>query len=210
VHAARVVLHGVRPEGGIEQSAEVGLRHGLPHTAGEVPPSAAVVVAAHRQAWKVASLHHDDPRRRILEEQDRVRRVKLGIDLGVDEPELAQLVTQALEATDGEGSRVGVATAMFLALRDEHALRPSAWGTLTDLADRSLTPREQVLQVAPGRSLENWREISHYLSTLSATRRDRLMRGFLLGGFPTLWEPESWEVARKRFGKTLDLFGVET
>jgi MoxR-like ATPase len=210
VHAARIVLHGGQPSGGIEQSAELGLRHGLPHTASEVPPSVAVVVAAHRQAWKLASLAHGDPRRRILEEPDRVRRVKLGVDLGVDEPELAQLVTQALEATDGEASRVGIATAMFLALRDEHALRPSAWGTLTNLAARTLTPRDQALQVAPGRLLEVWREISRHLSTLGGGRRNRLVRGFLLGGFPTLWESESWEVAQERFGKTLDLFEVET
>ena len=210
VHAARIVLHEGQPSGGIEQSAELGLRHGLPHTASEVPPSVAVVVAAHRQAWKLASLARDDPRRRILAEPDRVRRVKLGVDFGVDEPELAQLVTQALEATDGEGSRVGIATAMFLALRDEHTLRPSAWGTLTNLAATTLTPREQVHQVAPGRLLEVWREISSHLSALGDGRRDRLMRGFLLGGFPTLWESESWEGAHERFAKTLDLFEVET
>ena len=210
VHAARIVLHGGQPSGGIEQSAELGLRHGLPHTASEVPPSVAVVVAAHRQAWKLASLARNDPRRLILAEPDRVRRVKFGVDLGVDEPELAQLVTQALEATDGEGSRVGIATAMFLALRDEHTLRPSAWGTLTNLAATTLTPREQVHQVAPGRLLEVWREISSHLSALGEGRRDRLVRGFLLGGFPTLWESESWDVAHARFTKTLDLFEVET
>jgi MoxR-like ATPase len=214
VYAARRVLHRVprdgEPPDGLERSAEIALRHGLPHTASEAPPSVAVVVAAHRQAWQLTWLQPDDARRRILEERDRVRRVKLGIDLGVDESELAQLVTQALEATEGEASRVGIATAMFLALRDEHSLRPSAWGTLADLASRALTPREQTLQVAPGPNLEAWREISSHLSTLGGSRRDRLVRGFLLGGFPALFDAEQWEGATERFEKALDLFEVAT
>ena len=214
VQAARFVLHRVpwnfSPSEAPEPSAEVALRYGLPHTASEIPPSVAVVVAAHRQAWKLIGMNAGDPRRRILQEPDRVKRVKLGIDLGVDESELAQLVTQALEATDGEGSRVAVATSMFLALRDEHALRPSAWGTLAGLAERALTPREQSLPVAQGKHLEDWREISRHLATLGESRRDRLVRGFLLGGFPGLWETESWEVALDHFRTSLDLFGVSS
>jgi MoxR-like ATPase len=212
VHAARRVLQNVprngEPPDGMERSAEIALRHGLPQAAAEIPPSVAVVVAAHRQAWEITWLQPDDARRRILEERDQLRRVHLGIELGIDESELAQLVTQALESVEGEASRVGVATAMFLALRDEHALRPSAWGTLAELSARVLTPRDQTMQIAPGRGLENWREISSHLSTLGGSRRDRLIRGFLLGGYPALFDAEPWKAALMRFGKALDLFEV--
>ncbi len=216
VHAARTVLDGGLAGGDIEASAEVALRNGLPQTAGEVPPSPAVVVAAHRQAWGLAMLADDDPRRTILEEPDRLRRVKLGVDLGVDEPELAQLVTQALEAEAGESGRIAVATAMFLALRSGHTLRPSVWGTLSTLSSRCLTPREEKVRVAPGPLMEAWREISSYTTDHYEThdysgrsaRRSRIERGYLLGHFPMLWATESWRSGLKRLDAALDLFGV--
>ncbi len=210
VHAARLVLHQCDDAANeMERSAEIALRNGIPQTASEVPPSVGVVVGAHRQAWQISSLAHDDVRRRILEEPDRVQRVKMGADLGVGQPELAQLVTQAIEATPGEASRVGVGTAMFLAFRNEHTLRPSTWGTLATLASVALTPREQKLPVATGPRLEDWREISAHVSLLPPGRRSRLTRGFLFGGFPDLWESESWRPALARFLRVLDLFGVE-
>ncbi|MCZ7535036.1 MAG: hypothetical protein M5T61_03185 [Acidimicrobiia bacterium] len=215
VHAARSVLGGGPDSGGIDVSAEVALRCGLPQTVGEKPPSPAVVVAAHRQAWGIAMLADDDPRRWIFEEPDRLARVKLGVALGVDEPELAQLVTQALEAERGESGRVAVATAMFLALRDSHKLRPSVWGTLATLASRSVTPREEKVRVAPGPLMEAWRDISSYLSCDHDLyehdgRRARIERGYLLGGFPALWESESWHSGLKRLTAALDLLEVAT
>lgn len=211
VHAARLVLHQCAdvPDG-LERSAEIALRNGIPQTASEVPPSVGVVVGAHRQAWHISVLARDDVRRLILEQPDRVQRVKMGADFGVGQPELAQLVTQAIEATPGEGSRVGVGTAMFLAFRNDHTLRPSTWGTLATLASVPMTPRQQKLPIAPGPQLEVWREINAYLSGLGCGRRTRLIRGFLLGGFPALWDSEHWQGALRRFEYALDLFEVES
>jgi MoxR-like ATPase len=59
IHAARMVLEG--NEADIERSTEMALLYGLPQTATDVPPTAATVISAHRQAWEICSRSETRP-----------------------------------------------------------------------------------------------------------------------------------------------------
>lgn len=212
VHAARAALAGVAPEmlGDLEYSAEIAVAAALPQTAGEVPPSAATVRAAHRHAWEISGLDADDAWRRVLEEPDPLERVALGDRLAVGDAVLSRLVTQALASLPSDARRVGAATAMFLALRDRRDLAPSAFGPLADLAQRVLRPRRVSEQIAPGPALETWREISAHLARHPASGEDgdALARAYLLGGYPDLWAGHDWKDALREFRRDLERFGV--
>jgi MoxR-like ATPase len=122
VHAARVVLEGRGAE--LEESAFLALRTGLPQTACAAPPSPALVLAAHRQAWEVAQLAADDAWRKVLAEPDPVERVLLGDRLGLPDGQLARLVTRAVGAQPDDNARLALGTALFLHFRDERDLTP--------------------------------------------------------------------------------------
>ena len=161
-HAARA-LH--RPVD-LKAAAELTLLNGLPQWADPTPPSTAQVIAAHVQAWEVTVDAFDPAKRAVLEEPDPVRRIRVGVDVGVDEPTLARLVTSALASQPSDAHRLGLATVVSQAL-GEHALTPAAWSSVADLAIRALRPAQHTTQEAPGRRLEAWRKASARLAQVS-------------------------------------------
>lgn len=221
VHAARLVLERTGQPVEIEASAALAVRHGLPQTASELPPSPAAVLAAHRQAWEVSSLARDSAWRAVLEEPDPVRRVLLGETLSLCDSDLSRLVTQALGAADTDARRVGLATALFLRFQESRDLTPAAWEPLAQLARRVLEPRHMAEYIEQGPRLHRWREITAWVASRlpekdgaadavrdpAARALAELERNYLYGGFPDLWDGCDWREAVCQFRRDLALFG---
>ncbi len=206
VHAARLAL-GETPCL-LEDSAWLALRTGLPQSAETSPPSLATLLGLHRQAWEIASTAQDSPWRKVLEEPDPLRRVKLAHALGLPDADVARLVTRALAEQPHDAGRVAAATTMFLAFQSTRDLTPAAWEPLAQLSARVLSPRWVSSTVSPGTELESWREISLYLSGLDADAPSTpLLRNYLLGGFPDLWRGADWRAAAERFVALQSEFG---
>ena len=148
VHAARLAL-GETPCL-LEDSAWLALRTGLPQSAETSPPSLATLLGLHRQAWEIASTAQDSPWRKVLEEPDPLRRVKLAHALGLPDADVARLVTRALAEQPHDAARVAAATTMFLAFQSTRDLTPAAWEPLARLSARVLSPRWVSSTVSPG------------------------------------------------------------
>lgn len=209
IHAARLVLEG--QDADLETSAEIALVFSLPQTAGEVPPGRATIVAAHRQAWEIASLIEDDGWRQVLEEFDPARRILLADELQFSDDDLSRLITQAMSKTESEGKLIALATALFLAYREQRALTPAAWEPVTRLASNVLEPRVMSVSIPNnGPDIAIWREIQEWLK--SRDQYDNVQawmeRNFVLSGFPDLWRVEGWREALEYFRTTLTLFGI--
>ncbi len=208
IHAARCVLEG--EDADFEQSAQIMLRYGLPQNATEVPPSLPTIYAIHKQAWELSSLMEDDIWRIILEEEDLVKRVLLGVEHGVSDDELSRLVTQALNADEQEHRKIGLATAMFLAFRFERELTPAALEFLSKLCNDVLCPRSHSVTAhlnSPDRNL--WNEIYAWANQHPTHQQGMLEIKFVLAGFPNLWRQASWKDGLNDFRMYLDLFGVK-
>lgn len=210
IHAARCVLEDTQ-DIDLMDSAELALLYGMPQNATEVPPSPASLVAIHRQAWEVASVMDDEVWRQILEELDPIKRVLLGIELGVDDEDMTRLVTQALNADASEARKVSLATAMFLAFREKRHLTPAAWEPLVKLAGRVLLPRARSNTLpnnAPDLTL--WNDIKPWvLNRRSAGNYGALEANYVLGGFPELWRQHNWREAVAQFVEDLQTFNIK-
>jgi MoxR-like ATPase len=208
IQAARMVLEGENAD--LEFSAELALNFGLPQNATDVPPSRATLIAIHRQAWEISSLSEDDAWRKVLEEIDPVKRVVLGDELELSDPDISRLVTQALGAETSDVRRIGLATVMFLAFREKRDLNASAWEPLSQLAMRVLEPRILTLTLRPGAMTDTWNEINQWLPIDEPLSRWlRLERNFILSGFPDLWQRYDWKDALEQFRADLELFRIE-
>lgn len=209
IHAAQLVLNG--EEASFEDSACMTLRYGLPQSATEVPPSLATIYGVHKQAWELSSLMEDDIWRIILEETDLVKRVLLGVEHGISDEELSQLVTQALNADEQEYRKVALATAMFLAFCRERQLTPSALEFLVKLSHDVFCPRVVSVNAqlnSPDRN--TWNTICAWVEEERQSGKiDLLQIKFVLAGFPHLWRQISWKEALNHFCAYLDLFGVK-
>lgn len=208
VHAARIVTGVISQQtlvrnvrsADLATSAEIALLNGLPQQAEEVPPSRAMLHAAHTQAWAVSGLDDRDPMKAVLEEPDLLKRVTLGDRLGLVDRDLSQLVTQALAGQPSDARRVAVGTALFLAYRERRDLTPAAWEPLGQLARRVIEPRAGGARVPTGPELERWREINAFIADGEAHGTLGLLeRNYLLAGFPDLWRATDWRGALKAF-----------
>lgn len=209
VHAARMVLEG--EDADLEGSAEMALIYSLPQSAGEVPPGRATIVAAHKQAWEIASLIEDDSWRQVLEEFDPARRILLANELNFSDDDLSRLITQAMSKTETEGKLVALATVLFLAYRQDHALSPAAWEPLARLTSNVLEPRMMNVSIPnSGTDMNIWREIQDWLKSRDPQDGTQawIERNFVLSGFPDLWRTESWREALDYLRMTQTLFGL--
>ncbi|MBC8171427.1 MAG: MoxR family ATPase [Anaerolineae bacterium] len=209
VHAARIILEGgdVEPE----RSAEIALLYSLPQTATEVPPVPVKIIATHRQAWEMAQYLEDENWRKVMEEFDLARRVMLADQLGFDDFDMSRLITQTLGAEDSNIRQIGLATAMFLVFSRRRNLDPSAYEPLSQLAYHILEPRVITVQIYPNTpDAALWDEIKGWIES---KRQDsmifRLLRNFLLYGFPHIWRSGNWKDAVEQFHSDLMLFGIE-
>ena len=208
IHAARLVIEGGGAD--LEYSAELALLYGLPQNATEVPPTAASIVAVHKQAWEIVNRLEDDDWRIILEESDVIKRVVLAEELEFSEEDLSSLITQALAVDGSEARNVGLATAMFLAFRKHRVLTPAAWEPLAELAGRVLQPRVGMMTNTTNRHDMNlWNTIKEWAAK---RRKDggvaALEVNYVLGCFPDLWRKYDWQEALEQFKQDLSLFGV--
>jgi MoxR-like ATPase len=206
VHAARLTL-GHDPCT-LEQSAWLTLSNGLPQGAEGEPPPVPTLLAAHRSAWEAAAAEPGSPWRRVLEEPDPLRRVRLGEELGLPDAELSRLVTRALSEQRDDADRVAAGAVMFLAFERRRDLSPAAWETLALVAGRVLSPQWRTAVAAPGADLERWREVNAHVARLGGDRLATLERNYLLAGFPELWRGSDWRKAAGRLGEVARLFGV--
>lgn len=210
VHAARLVLEGNDAE--LEYSVETALTFGLPQNAGEVPPSQATVIAAHKQAWEISSHLDDQAWRQVFAEQDPIRRVLLADELDFQDDDISRLITQALSGIESDARLLGVATTMFLAFRKRRSLAPSAWEPIAQFAARVLEPRIIAVSVpSGGPDMNIWNAIRQWLTTRkdSTHPHDWLERNYVLCGFPDLWRRYNWKESLEMFHADLALFGVK-
>lgn len=211
VHSARRLLSDDVVD--MDVSAEIALLYGLPQTATEVPPSPASIVAVHRQAWEVSTKLDNDVWRQVLEEEDAVKRVLIAEEVGFSDEDLAQLITQALAAYESESRKVGLAVAMYLAFRQRRKLTPAAWEPITNLAWRTLQPRQMTLfNTNNVTDMSNWSSIEQWAVNGRNSNDDTgiaaLEANFVLGGFPELWRTRDWNAALQQFQNDLNSFGI--
>ncbi|GAB4524928.1 MAG: hypothetical protein OHK0046_40130 [Anaerolineae bacterium] len=211
VHAARMVLEG--DDADPEHSAEIALIYGMPQNATEVPPSEVKLVTLHKQAWEMVQFLENETWRQVMEEYDLARRIILADQLGFDDENMSRLITQTLGSIDSNARQWGVATAAFLAFRDQRDLEPSAFEPLAQLAYHVLEPR-LVFANLENNSAEQrlWNDIRTWIENQPGRENKlyfRLERNYVLGGFPQLWRTEDWRESLKQFREDLMLFGIE-
>lgn len=209
VHSARRLLSDDVVD--MEVSAEIALLYGIPQTATEVPPTPASVVAIHRQAWEISTKVDNEVWQKVLEEDDAVKRVLIAEELGFSDEDLGQLVTQALAAYESESRKIGLAVAMYLAFRERYKLTPAAWEPITNLAWRTLQPRQMTLfNTSNQTDMSNWKAINPWAIERrnDATTMSILEANFVLGGFPELWRTNDWNAALQQFQSDLRDFGI--
>jgi MoxR-like ATPase len=142
---------------------ELVVRNGLPQLAEPEPPEAHRIVAAHLQAYDLALEGDDGIRRRLLEEPDPVRRIRIALDNDADEPLLATTVTAALSAQPTEGEQKALGAVLHLALA-EHDLTAGAWSAIAQGSELVLMPGVHRQSIPAGRVLERWREATGWLA----------------------------------------------
>ena len=110
VHAARLVHDGRADPAG---SAYLALAHAFPQAATGQKVDRVKVLAAHREAWKVAGFVAGAPLRLLHGERDPARRALLAVSLdGLSRQECSTVVADAL-ATLPAGGRHALAAALF-------------------------------------------------------------------------------------------------
>jgi MoxR-like ATPase len=142
---------------------ELVVRSGLPQLADPEPPEQHRIVAAHVQAYDLALESDDGVRRAILEEHDPVRRVRVALDGGADEPLLASTVIAAMSSQPTVGEQRALASVLHLRLA-EHDLTASAWSAISEGATPILLPGTHSDSIPAGRTLERWREATGWLA----------------------------------------------
>ena len=110
VHSARLAC-SAGAEGG--ESAWLALSHSLPHPAAGEKVDRVKVLAAHREAWKIARMEDTDPRRIILLEKDPLLRVLRASQIDtIPHAEFSTIVADSL-ATLRSGERHALAAGLF-------------------------------------------------------------------------------------------------
>ena len=110
VHAAAIALD---PSAQASDSAMLAVRNGLPSRAQGIPVQEAKLLAAHREAWRLANVSPQDPLRAILTTIDPIERLRLAIactDLG--KSDFSSVVADAF-ATLRPGQRDAAAVHLF-------------------------------------------------------------------------------------------------
>lgn len=181
VHAARLCADARCDPG---ESAYLALRCGLPHPAAGRPLDGARVLAAHRQAWALAGLPRTDPARMVLSEPDPVRRVALGLRVGLGARELSTFILDAYAELQ-PARRVAFAAALYPVVCTRVDLTAAAFEALAEVQAGIEDPRERNHDLVPGsRRFELWRSVTHSLAALrKGTVVDRTLHNVLLVAF---------------------------
>ncbi|MFM7061952.1 MAG: AAA family ATPase [Actinomycetes bacterium] len=205
VHGARLVSGDEAAS--LESSAELALLHALPQRAAVVPLQVAKVVAAHKQAWELAVVDEGGVLRQLLDEPDLVRRVQLGVELGVDDDLLGRLALRAVVGQRTSAGSDGLAFVLTRAFADR-PLNPASWGPIVESARRILTPSASSPGVPQGLQLDRVRDIEAYCAGLDDSPSSDLQRAFLQGCRLSLTITDEWRDQLDQFLGHCAAFGV--
>lgn len=213
VHAARIALYGDMAD--IETSVEMAIKHSIPQTATDVPPSPVTLLALHRQAWELSQVLEDDIWRQIMRESDPAVRIAMADQLDISDGDMSRLITQAIGGEASDPRQVGLAVAIFMAFKDRRNLDASAYEPLAQLATSVMTPRTLSRPNYADATPEGktWQEIKKWIES-EYDREDsllfRLERNFLLNGFLAFWpKTTSWQTALEQFRDDLKCFNIQ-
>lgn len=185
------------------------LRSGLPQWAEPNPPELSTVLAAHRQALDLAKLPADSDKRRILEEPDPIRRVKVALEAAAEDTLLATTVIGALAALPTEAHKVALAAVFAETLR-ARPLTPAAWSAIAEHAARVKRIGTHQTQEAPGQRLDSWRRAAAWLSTSPGTNEsEALVQAIISSCGPDLMHKVNLEAFLEEIGSYLKLFPLE-
>jgi MoxR-like ATPase len=123
-------------------SALLALKHGLPHLAETGALDTTALLAAHRQAWQLASLDANDPWRELLATGNPLERFIRAHRLGgkVGNTDLGALILDAVAAEPIEAHRTAIALAAYLAVHRNRAIPGTVVETLANDIQRVLKP----------------------------------------------------------------------
>jgi MoxR-like ATPase len=190
----------------IKDTAELVLLNGLPQWASAERPSHTSIITAHHQAWELAESQADPHLRAILEEPDRVQRIRLALELGANDELVGQCAIGALTEQRCDANKVALATILTETLRAE-PLTPAAWSALTQWATPALTPRETTEAIGPGRTMDAWRTATGRHDRRIADERHRRIEAAIIEGCgPDLIVQADLEQLRDDIARYLQMF----
>jgi MoxR-like ATPase len=197
LQASRVVLRqavdSTAPASGVdwESSAWLAVRHSQPSLAETGRLDASGLLAAHKQAWKLAGLDASDPWRSLLKIGNLVDRfiaaVRLRVEL--DDVDVGQLVLDAQSSINIPAHRTAFALAAYLSVHEDRDVPATVVETLAGEVRRVLEPVERKLMV-PGGQIGDSREVGNICSqlvtglSLPDHRRDAFTRNLLQALLP--------------------------
>jgi hypothetical protein len=156
IQAARLALSTFEPaesraEVLWEASAWLAIHHGQPAKTTPKGIDHHALLAAHREAWKVAGLEGSSPWLVLLQIPDRVDRVATAFRLGsmVNDDELGELVLDAHASLACTARRTAFALVTYLALQKRGGVRATVVESLAKDARRGLVPRQANLSLGP-------------------------------------------------------------
>ena len=167
VHAAMVSL---APDTKPSESALLALRNSIPQIAEGLKVSETKVLAAHREAWKLAGVKSGDPLRAILTTADPIQRVALAVGAKkIAKGEFSTIISDAI-AQLCPGAREAVAVHLFetgAAGRLNAAIAEQAGEIYADVA-KPLKFSESLH--ASNSRFKTWNQIKNILSKLDPTK----------------------------------------
>jgi hypothetical protein len=187
VHAVRSATSGATGTAQVADSAWIAVLHSMPFAACGRRLDEAKLLAAHKEAWRLAAVRPDDPLACILTERDPLRRLRLALaaeTLGREE--LATVVADCLTALP-DGTRHAAALHLF---ETEAGARLNAV-VLDEAAAvyREVACGQEVLEsVRPGSARhQTWKRIEALLARLDprsieAQRTANLLTGLFAAG----------------------------
>ena len=169
-----------------ETSAWLAVRHSQPSLAETGRLDAAGLLAAHKQAWKLAGLDASDPWRSLLRIGNPVDRFIAAVRLQVElnDVDIGQLVLDAQSSVNVPAHRTAFALAAYLSVHEDRDVPATVVETLASEVRRVLEPVERKLMV-PGGQIGPSREVGKICSQLVTDsslpdhRRDAFTRNLL-------------------------------
>ena len=169
IHAARLAID---PSAAPADSAWITLQAGLPQRAQGIEIPEGKVLAAHREAWRLATIAPDDPVRALIAEADPLRRITLAVAAPrLSRAEFSGLVADSFAAVP-PGARAAVALHLFGtgAVGRLHAAVAEQVGALHAHIARSPIIAETM---APGgRRFSAWKHVRQLLAKLDPAKPD--------------------------------------
>ncbi|MEI7436252.1 MAG: MoxR family ATPase [bacterium] len=170
-----------------DTSAFLAILHGHPALATLGHLDRVTILAAHKQAWKIAGIEANDPWKRLLQIHDPVERLALALQLGRALPvnDLSQLISDTVASEKNAARRTALSLAIYLAIKDRVDLPAGVVEILAKDARRVLMPVTKNVN-ADHAVLDVAREIGRICSTIkdAPERREAYTRNLLQGLLP--------------------------